>query len=176
MVSPASSRPVSQPAATRPKVTGTACCSSVRPIIRVSRWAAASAAQHSAAAARSAAIASSAPLASSMAAVSMMSWLVAPRWTVSAASAGTALRRAATSAGTGLPDSAACLPSAPTSNVPPAAAVTAAPAPAGASRARSSALASAASVSSMARSHAALSVAAAPRENTPSNSPVTGEP
>ena len=89
------------------------------------------------------------------------------------------MRSAATSPGTGLPDSAACLPSAPASKAPAAAAVTAAPAPAGASPARSSARASAASVSSMARSHAWLSVAAAPRENTPSNSPAssaTGEP
>ena len=132
------------------------------------------------AAARSSASRSSAPLASSMAAVSMMSWLVAPRWTVSAASGGTALRSSAASAGTGFPDRAARRPSAPGSNgAATAASVTAAPAPAGASPARSRARASAASVSSIARSQAWLPVSAPPREKTPSNRPVcsaTGRP
>ena len=74
----ASSRPVSQPAATSPKVTGTACWSRVRPIMMVSRWTAASRAAAAAAAARSSEITPSACRASSMAAVSTMSWLVAP--------------------------------------------------------------------------------------------------
>ena len=137
----------------------------------------ASAAHPSAAAARWPASRSSAPRASSMAAVSMMSWLVAPRWTVSAASGGTALRSSATSAGTGFPDRAARRPSAPGSNGAVAAAsVTAAPAPAGASPARSRARASAASVSSMARSQAWLPVPAPPREKIPSNSPRCSAP
>src|ERR1019366_5422196 len=150
----ASSRLVSQPAATSPKVTGTACCSSVRPIMRVSRWVAASTAAADAAADRSAAIADSACLASSIAAVSMMSWLVAPLCTAPAASGGTILVSSRTSAGTGLPVSAACLPSPAASNASAcAAAVTVAPAPGSARPALSRALARAASVSSKACSH-----------------------
>ena len=50
--STALSSPASQPAATTPKVTGTACCSSVRPIISVPRCASASRAAAAAAAVR----------------------------------------------------------------------------------------------------------------------------
>ena len=83
----ASSIAVSQPAATRPKVTGTACWSKVRPDMTVPVCWPASVAQASAAAARSAWVACSDRRATSIAAVSMMSWLVAPRWMALAASA-----------------------------------------------------------------------------------------
>ena len=50
---PAASRPASHPAALSPNVVGTACCSSVRPTMGVSRWAAARPAAASAAPSRS---------------------------------------------------------------------------------------------------------------------------
>ena len=75
----ASSIAVSQPAATSPNVTGTACCSSVRPAITVPRvLGGPGRPPPPAAAARSPSMTRSARRASSMAAVSMMSWLVAP--------------------------------------------------------------------------------------------------
>ena len=168
----ASSRPVSQPAATRPKVTGTACWSRVRPIMMVSRCTAARRAAAAAAAARSSEITPSAWRASSMAAVSTMSWLVAPWCTAPAGPGGSIRVSARTSAGTGLPVSAACRPSSAASNASArAAVVTAAPAPGAAIPACSSARARAASVSSMACSQAWSEVSTAPRPNTPSKSP-----
>ncbi len=98
----ASSRLVSQPAAIRPKVTGTACWSSVRPIMIVDRCVSASPATAAAAWARSASTTSMARLASSIAAVSTMSWLVAPRCTAPAAVCGTRRARARARAGTGI--------------------------------------------------------------------------
>ncbi len=107
-----------------------------------------------------------------MAAVSMMSWLVAPLCTAAAASGGTSRASSRASAGTGLPVSAACWPSAARSKLSArAAAVTAAPAPGAASPAASSARASAASVSSIACSQAWPDVSTWPRLNTPSKSP-----
>ncbi len=129
----ASSRLVSQPAATRPKVTGTACWSSVRPIMIVDRCASASPAAAAAAWPRSASITSMARLASSIAAVSTMSWLAAPRCTAPAAVCGTRRASARARAGTGLPVSAASSPSSAASKWPAwATSVTAAPEPAGA--------------------------------------------
>ena len=168
----ASSMLVSQPAATRPKVTGTACWSSVRPIMIVDRCASASPATAAAAWARSASTTSMTRLASSMTAVSTMSWLVAPRCTAPAAVCGTRRTRARARAGTGFPVSAASSPSSPASKLAAwATSVTAAPEPAGVSPARSRARASPASASSMACSHATSLVSALPRAKTPPNSP-----
>ena len=78
----ASSSATSQPAALRPNVVGSACWSSVRPIIGVSRCAAGERAprrRRRRAGRRSSG--TSARLATSIAAVSRMSWLVAPRCT-----------------------------------------------------------------------------------------------
>ena len=179
--STALSSPASQPAATMPKVVGTACCSSVRPIMSVPRLASASRAAAPAAAVRSLTAAPSASRASSIAAVSMMSWLVAP-WCTAARAAGFATRLVSTRAspGTGFPVSTVARPSSATSAGPKsfawAAPVTAAPAPAGASPARSSALARAASAPSIDRSQAASSATAPPpatepRAKTPSKNP-----
>ena len=168
----ASSRLVSQPAATRPKVTGTACWSSVRPIMIEDRCASASPAAASAASARSASMTSMARLASSIAAVSTMSWLVAPRCTALTAVWGTCRARARASPGTGFPVSAASSPSWFGSKLSAfAVAVTASPEPAGASPARSSARASPASASSIACSHAVSPASTPPRAKTPPNSP-----
>ena len=169
----ASSTLVSQPAATRPKVTGTACWSSVRPIMIEARCASASPAAASAARARSASMTSMARLASSIAAVSMMSWLVAPRWTALTAVWGTRRAKARASPGTGFPVSAASSPSSSGSKLlASAVAVTAAPEPAGVSPARSSARASPASASSIACSHAVSPASTPPRAKTPPNSPL----
>ena len=100
----ASSSPASQPAALSPNVTGTACWSSVRPAIGVSRCARASSAAALAAAPTSSSSGSSARAVTSMAAVSRMSWLVAPRCTCAAAGPSTASVSAALSGTTGLPD------------------------------------------------------------------------
>ena len=168
----ASSTLVSQPAATRPKVTGTACWRSVRPIMIEDRCVAASPAAASAARARSACMTSMARLASSIAAVSTMSWLVAPRCTALTAVWGTCRASARASPGTGFPVSAASPPSSFGSKFSAlAAAVTASPEPAGASPARSSARASPASASSIACSHAVSSASTPPRAKTPPNSP-----
>ncbi len=77
----ASTTATSQPAAFSPNVVGTACCSSVRPAIGVSRCVSASRAQAAATPASSSAISASARRATSIAAESTMSWLVAPKWT-----------------------------------------------------------------------------------------------
>ena len=168
-----SSTLVSQPAATRPKVTGTACWSSVLPIMIEPRCAAASPPAASAARARSARMTSMARLASSIAAVSTMSWLVAPRWTALTAVWGTCRASARASPGTGLPVRAASPPSSFGSKFAAlAAAVTALPAPAGASPARSRARARPASASSIACSHAVSSASTPPLANTPPNSPL----
>ncbi len=170
--STAASRPASQPAATTPNVTGTACWSIVRPIMSEAWWAFARCAAASAARSRSALVTSSACRASSIAAVSMMSWLAAPRCTARAAGPATLRASMRASPGTGLPVAAASRPSSAVSNPAAAAAlVTSAPAPAGASPARSRARASPASAFSMARSHAASPTSAPPRLNTPPNSP-----
>src|SRR5690348_7498996 len=172
------SSPASQPAATTPKVVGTACWSSVRPIMSVPRFASASRAAASAAAVSSATAWPSASRASSIAAVSMMSWLVAP-WCTADRAPGSVTRLVSTRArpGTGLPVSTAARPSSATSAGPKspasAALVTAAPAPAGASPARSSARARPASAASIDRSQAASSATVPPpapeaRANTPS--------
>jgi hypothetical protein len=90
----------------RPKVVGKACWSSVRPAIKVSRWASASPARAAAIASVSVRIKSSARFVRSMAAVSKMSWLVAPLWTYRAASSDTSETTSVsilTSGGTGLP-------------------------------------------------------------------------
>ena len=74
--------PTSQPAALRPKVIGSACCSSVRPAIGVSRCALGQRGRRaSAAPRRSSSSGPSARRATSIAAVSRTSWLVAPRCT-----------------------------------------------------------------------------------------------
>ena len=88
----ASSRPVSQPAAFSPSVTGTACWSSVRPARSVPRCSAASRADAAAAAARSSSSGARARWATSIAAVSTMSWLVAPLCTWPAAAPSTRSR------------------------------------------------------------------------------------
>ena len=77
----ASSTATSHPAALSPNVVGTACCSSVRPAIGVSRCVRASVAQASATPPSSASTSPSALRATSIAAVSITSWLVAPRCT-----------------------------------------------------------------------------------------------
>ncbi len=99
----AASTPSSHPAAFSPNVVGTACWSSVRPIIGVERCASASPAHAAATASRDARIAPSASRETSIAAVSRMSWLVAPWWTYFAASPPTVSRRARTSGSTGFP-------------------------------------------------------------------------
>ncbi len=173
----APSSPASQPAVTRPKVTGTACCSSVRPIISDPRCASASRATTAAAPESASAAASMASRASTIAAVSMMSWLVAPRCTAAlAAGSGTSRVSARASPGTGLPVSSDDRLSSARSKSPgrAAAAVTAAPAPGGASPARSSARASADSAASMARSQAPSSATGPPRMNTPPKIPTSG--
>ena len=138
----------------------------------VLRCAAARRAAAAAAAARSSEITPSDWRASSIAAVSMMSWLVAPWCTAPAGPGGRIRVSARTSAGTGLPVSAACWPRSAASKAPArAAAVTAAPAPGAAIPACSSARARAASVSSIACSQAWSEVSTAPRPNTPSKSP-----
>ena len=71
----------SQPAALKPNVVGTACWSSVRAAIGVSRWRRASPAQSSSTALSSWSTIASARFATSIAALSMMSWLVAPKCT-----------------------------------------------------------------------------------------------
>ncbi len=168
----ASSRLVSQPAAIRPKVTGTACWRSVRPIMIEVRCASARSAAAPAARARSASMTPMARLASSIAAVSRMSWLVAPRWTAPAAVCGTCRASARASPGTGLPVRAANPPSSFGSKFSAwAAAVTASPEPAGVSPARSRARASPASASSIACSHAVSPTSTPPRPKTPPNSP-----
>ena len=85
----ASTIAVSQPAALRPNVVGTACCRSVRATISVSRCSLASAAAAAATSSASASTSASARRETSIAAVSTMSWLVAPRWTWRAASSPT---------------------------------------------------------------------------------------
>ena len=77
----ASTTAVSQPAALRPNVVGTACCRSVRATIGVSRCSRASAAAAAATRSASASTSASARRETSIAAVSTMSWLVAPRCT-----------------------------------------------------------------------------------------------
>src|SRR4051812_5013683 len=109
--SAASSRPSIQPAALRPKVVGRAACSSVRPMIGVSRWRSASCAAASAAACRSWRSGPRARLVTSIAAVSTASWLVAPWCTGASVMALSAL----TTAPAGLPISAAPAPIASTS-------------------------------------------------------------
>ena len=101
VASAASSTPTSQPAARNPNEVGSACASSVRPAIGVSRCASTSGMHAAAVAAASASIGSSARRATSIAAVSRMSWLVAPRCTVPASSSPTASRSARTSGTTG---------------------------------------------------------------------------
>ena len=99
----ASTTAVSQPAALRPNVVGTACCRSVRATISVSRCSRASAAAAAATRSASASTSASARRETSIAAVSTMSWLVAPRCTYRAASSPTEPARARTSGSTGLP-------------------------------------------------------------------------
>ena len=73
---------VTHVAATSPNVVGTACCSSVRPIIGVARWVAASVAGPvGGRGRRSPRDGVDARAGTSIAAVSRMSWLVAPAWT-----------------------------------------------------------------------------------------------
>ena len=102
---PAASSAAIQPAALRPNVTGTACCSSVRPAIGVVRCSRASAAARSPARPRSATIDGSVRRAISTSAVSIRSWLVAPRWTWAAAAGDRRAVSARTSGIAGLPAS-----------------------------------------------------------------------
>ncbi len=83
-------------------MVGSACCSSVRAAIGVSRCSRASPAHSSATRPSEASIGSSARRATSTAAVSITSWLVAPRCTCCAASPPTASRSADTSGAAGL--------------------------------------------------------------------------
>ena len=122
-----SSRPVSQPAATAPKVTGTACCSRVRPIMGVARYSAASAAAAPPPRARSAGIrrGPGGPAASPRC-------RGCPGWSRPGAppAAGPTRASGRASAGTGLPVSADCWPSSSRSKSSARAAlVTASPAP-----------------------------------------------
>ncbi len=99
----------SQPAAFRPKVTGTACCSNVRPGRPVPRSASASRASAVHKTCRRACTWLTAARSCSTAPLSMMSWLVAPQCTQRAASASPAFTcavSALTSGMAGLPASA----------------------------------------------------------------------
>src|SRR6267143_1283292 len=68
------------PAILYPKVTGTACCRLLRPIIGVSRWRRASSAIAAEIAVRSSSMSARPSRICSTVAVSVMSWVVAPQW------------------------------------------------------------------------------------------------
>ena len=165
----ASTTPASQPAALRPKVVGTACCSSVLAAMTVWRCRSARAAHSAASPSSSARVIAVARWATSTAAVSRMSWLVAPWCTWRRAGSGTAALTERTSGMTGFPPCLAARPSAAgssaagsiaagSSNLLQAPAMALA-ASGGIRPAAASARASAASASSMARSHARSLVA-----------------
>ena len=99
----ASATPISQPAALRPNVVGTACWSRVRAAIGVDRCSRARAAHAATTRSASSSTSWSALRATSIAAVSRMSWLVAPRCTWRETSSPTDAASARTSGSTGFP-------------------------------------------------------------------------